>query len=77
MAGNPKTSKSVAIKSAQGKAMGKVGGGNAKVFKQTSPGSKGVMVGKNAGKGVVSSSAVTSKMSKMKMGGSMKSKKKY
>ena len=36
---------------------------------QTKPGSKGVMVGKNAGKGVVKSTAQTSKMSKMKMGG--------
>jgi hypothetical protein len=59
MAGNPKTSKSVAPKS------GRPGAST-----------KGVMVGKNAGKGVVSSSAVTSKTSKMKMGGSMKSKKK-
>ena len=59
MAGNPKTSKSVAPKSGRPMAS-----------------TKGVMVGKNAGKGVVSSSAVTSKMSKMKMGGSMKSKKK-
>ena len=42
---------------------------------QMKPGSKGVMVGKNAGKGVVSSTAQTSKMSKMKMGGSMKGKK--
>lgn len=57
MAGNPKTPKSVAIKSAQAKAMGRSGGGNAKVSKQTTPGSKGVMVGKNAGKGVVQSSA--------------------
>lgn len=69
MAGNPKTSKSVAPKSAQGKAMGRVGGGNAKVSKQTVPGSKGVKVGMNAGKGVVQSSAVTSKTSKYKMGG--------
>jgi hypothetical protein len=58
MAGNPKTSKSVAPKS------GRPGAST-----------KGVMVGKNAGKGVVSSSAVTSKVSKMKMGGSMKGKK--
>jgi len=36
---------------------------------QMKPGSKGVMVGKNAGKGVVKSTAQTSKMSKMKMGG--------
>lgn len=75
MAGNPKTPKSVAIKSAQGKAMGRVGGGNAKVSVQTKPGSKGVMVGKNAGKGVVQSSAPKSAMTKMKMGGSMKGKK--
>ena len=75
MAGNPKTPKSVAIKSAQGKAMGRVGGGNAKVSAQTTPGSKGVKVGLNAGKGVVQSSAQTSKTSKFKMGGSMKGKK--
>ncbi len=42
---------------------------------QTKPGSKGVMVGKNAGKGVVSSTAVTSKTTKYKMGGTMKKKK--
>jgi hypothetical protein len=42
---------------------------------QTKPGSKGVMVGMNKGKGVVSSTAVTSKTSKYKMGGSMKKKK--
>ena len=35
MAGNSKTPKSVAIKSAQAKAMGRVGGGNAKVSAQT------------------------------------------
>ena len=29
--------------------MGRVGGGNAKVSAQMKPGSKGVMVGKNAG----------------------------
>ena len=75
MAGNPKTSKSVAPKSAKGKAMGRVGGGNAKVSKQTVPGSKGVFVGKNAGKGVVQSSAPKSATTKMKMGGSTKSKK--
>lgn len=40
MAGNPKTSKSTAIKAAQGKAMGKVGGGNTKVSKQTNPGGR-------------------------------------
>ena len=43
---------------------------------QTKPGSKGVMVGLNKGKGVVSSTAVTSKVTKYKMGGSMKMKKK-
>lgn len=69
MAGNPKTPKSVAIKSAQGKAMGRVGGGNAKVSKQTVPGSKGVKSGMNAGKGVVQSSAPKSAMTKKKMGG--------
>ena len=74
MAGNSKTPKSVAIKSAQGKAMGRVGGGNAKVSKQTVPGSKGVRVGVNP-KATVQSSAQTSKTSKMKMGGSMKGKK--
>jgi hypothetical protein len=51
MAGNTKTAKSIAPKTAQ-----------------TKPGSKGVMVGKNAGKGVVKSTAQTSKMSKMKIG---------
>ena len=61
MAGNPKTSKSIAIKSAQGKAMGRVGGGNAKVSVQTKPGSKGVKVGMNKGKGVVQSSATNVK----------------
>ena len=75
MAGNPKTPKAVAPKSAQGKAMGRVGGGNAKVSKQTVPGSKGVRVGVNAGKAVVSSTAPKSAMTKMKMGGSMKGKK--
>ena len=70
MAGNSKTPKSVAIKSAQGKAMGRNGGGNAKVSAQMKPGSKGVMVGKNAGKGVVQSSAPkSSSMPKKKMGG--------
>ena len=70
MAGNPKTPKSVAIKSAQGKAMGRSGGGNAKVSAQMKPGSKGVMVGKNAGKGVVQSSAPkSSAVPKKKMGG--------
>jgi hypothetical protein len=57
MAGNPKTSKSVAPKSAQ-----------------TKPGSKGVRVGVNP-KATTQSTAVTSKMTKMKMGGSMKGKK--
>lgn len=70
MAGNSKTPKSVAIKSAQGKATGKVGGGNAKVSAQTTPGSKGVKVGMNKGKGVVQSSAPKSSgMPKKKMGG--------
>jgi len=40
---------------------------------QTKPGSKGVMVGKNAGKGVVSSTAVTTKS--MGTYGSSKAKK--
>jgi len=75
MAGNSKTPKSVAIKSAQDKATGRVGGGNAKVSAQTTPGSKGVKVGMNAGKGVVQSSAPKSAMTKMKMGGSSKGKK--
>jgi hypothetical protein len=75
MAGNPKTPKSVAIKSAQDKATGRTGGGNAKVSAQTTPGSKGVFVGKNAGKGVVQSSAPKSAMTKMNMGGSSKGKK--
>jgi hypothetical protein len=44
---------------------------------QTKPGSKGVMVGMNKGKGVVSSTAITSKaMTKYKMGGTMKKMKK-
>lgn len=47
MAGNQSTPRSIAIKSAQGKAMGRVGGGNAKVSAQTKPGSKGVKVGVN------------------------------
>lgn len=56
--------------------------GNPKTPKSVAPTSgrpsastKGVMVGKNAGKGVVSSSAPKSAMTKMKMGGSMKGKK--
>jgi len=56
--------------------------GNTKTPKSIAPASgrptastKGVKVGMNAGKGVVSSTAQTSKMSKMKMGGSMKGKK--
>ena len=63
MAGNPKTSKSIAIKSAQGKAMGRVGGGNAKVYAQTKPGSKGVRVGVNP-KATVQSTAVGMKKKK-------------
>jgi hypothetical protein len=47
MAGNQNTPRSIAIKSAQNKAMGRVGGGNAKVSAQTKPGSKGVRVGVN------------------------------
>ena len=47
MAGNQNTPRSIAIKSAQGKAMGRVGGGNAKVSVQTKPGSKGVRVNVN------------------------------
>jgi len=66
MAGNPKTSKSVAIKSAQGKAMGRVGGGNASVSKQTTPGSKGVKVGVNK------SATVQSTAKKMMYGGTKK-----
>jgi len=58
--------------------------GNSKTAKSMAPKSgrpgastKGVMVGKNAGKGVVSSSAPAAKAptAKMKMGGSMKGKK--
>ena len=53
MAGNSKTPRSVAIKSAQMK-----------------PGSKGVMVGKNAGKATVQSSAPKSSgIPKKRMGG--------
>ena len=70
MAGNTKTPKSVAIKSAQAKAMGRVGGGNAKVSAQMKAGSKGVKSGMNP-KATVQSSA---QMSKGKM--SMKSGKK-
>jgi hypothetical protein len=58
MAGNPKTSKSIAPTSGRPAAS-----------------TKGVMVGKNAGKGVVSSTAVTSKTSKYKMGGKVGKKK--
>ena len=65
MAGNSKTPRSVAIKSAQAKAMGRVGGGNAKVSVQTKPGSKGVKPNMNP-KATVQSSA---QVSKMKMGG--------
>jgi hypothetical protein len=43
---------------------------------QTKPGSKGVMVGKNAGKGVVSSTAVTSKATAGYGAGKKMSKKK-
>ena len=44
---------------------------------QTKPGSKGVMVGLNKGKGVVSSTAIASKATtKYKMGGTMKKMKK-
>ena len=56
--------------------------GNPKTPKSVAPKSgrpaastKGVMVGKNAGKGVVSSTASKSAMTKYKMGGSMKGKK--
>ena len=56
--------------------------GNSKTPKSIAPSSgrpaastKGVMVGKNAGKGVVSSTAPKSAMTKYKMGGSMKGKK--
>jgi len=52
MAGNPKTSKSIAPSSGRPAAS-----------------TKGVRVGVNAGKGVVSSTAVASKTSKYKMGG--------
>lgn len=75
MTGSLKTQKSVAIKSAQNKATGRNGGGNAKVSAQTIPGSKGVMVGKNAGKGVVQSSAPKLAMTKINTGGSIKGKK--
>lgn len=57
MAGNPKTPRSIAITGAQQKAMGRVGGGNAKVSVQTKPGSKGVRVGVNKGKAKVTSTA--------------------
>jgi hypothetical protein len=50
MAGNRNTPKSLAPKSAQEKTGGRYGGGNANVSKQTTPGSKGVFVGKNAQK---------------------------
>ena len=73
MAGNPKTSKSIAIKSAQGKAMGRVGGGNANVSKQTTPGSKGVKVGVN--KGATLPGNKTQSTAKMLYGGMTKKKK--
>ena len=68
MAGNSKTPKSGAIKSAQGKAMGRVGGGNAKVSAQMVPGSKGVKSGMNP-KATVQSTA------QAKMGGKVGKKK--
>lgn len=74
MAGNPKTPKSVAPKTAQDKALGRSGGGNAKVSKQTVPGSKGVKVGVNP-KATVQSSAPTMASSKYKMGGKVGKKK--
>jgi hypothetical protein len=56
--------------------------GNPKTPKSSAPTSgrpaastKGVMVGKNAGKGVVSSSAPKSATTKYKMGGGVKGKK--
>ena len=56
--------------------------GNSKTPKSVAPKSgrpgastKGVMVGKNAGKGVVSSSAPKSAMTNYKMGGGVKGKK--
>jgi hypothetical protein len=56
--------------------------GNPKTPKSSAPTSgrpaastKGVMVGKNAGKGVVSSSAPKSASTKYKMGGGVKGKK--
>jgi hypothetical protein len=56
--------------------------GNPKTPKSSAPTSgrpsastKGVMVGKNAGKGVVSSSAPKSAATKYKMGGGVKGKK--
>lgn len=52
MAGNPKTSKSIAPASGR-----------------SSASTKGVRVGVNAGKGIVSSTAPTSAFSKYKMGG--------
>ncbi len=67
MAGNTKTSKSIAIKSAQDKAMGRVGGGNANVSKQTQP--KGRVGGGNK------SATVQSTAQKMKYGGMTKKKK--
>jgi hypothetical protein len=74
MAGNTKTSKSIAIKTAQGKAMGKVGGGNATVSKQTTPGSKGVKAGANKGS-IPSGNATSSTAQTMKYGGMTKKKK--
>jgi hypothetical protein len=69
MAGNKNTAKSIAIKSAQDKAMGRVGGGNAKVSAQTTPGSKGVKSGMNP-------SATVQSTAQAKMGGMIKKKKK-
>jgi len=69
MAGNKNTPRSVAIKSAQDKAMGRVGGGNASVSKQTTPGSKGVKSGMNP-------SATVQSTAQAKWGGMTKKKKK-
>ena len=67
MAGNTKTSKSIAIKTAQGKAMGRVGGGNTSVTKQTQ--AKGRVGGGNK------SATVQSTAQKMMYGGTTKKKK--
>jgi hypothetical protein len=72
MAGNTKTSKSIAIKTAQDKAMGRVGGGNTPVSKQKKPG--GRVGGTNQG-ATLPGNKPTSTAQTMKYGGTTKKKK--